>query len=149
MDIADKSQVAHTRVGAVVHMDQQPVADRGNGNRTIPLIGPGSGALQMINGITEIAPGSAIQEHFHNCEESILILSGHAIAFIGGTPHEMKAADASWVPAGVPHFFKNASEVEPLRIFWTYASIEATRTSVASGETRPIAAEHRRLVKAP
>jgi putative monooxygenase len=149
MDVADKSQVGHTHVGAVVHMEQQPVVDRGNGNRTIPLIGPGTGALQMINGITEIAPGSAIPEHFHNCEESILILSGNAIAVIGGTPHEMKASDASWVPAGVPHFFKNASEVEPLRIFWTYASVEATRTSVASGETRPIAAEHRKLVQAP
>lgn len=149
MDAADKSQLSHTSVGAVVHMEQQPVADRGNGNRTIPLIGPGTGALQMINGITEIAPGSAIPEHFHNCEESILILSGHAIAVIGGTPHEMKVADASLVPAGVPHFFENASGVEPLRIFWTYASIEATRTLVASGETRPIAAEHRKLCQAP
>jgi putative monooxygenase len=138
---------ASPSTGAVVLMEQQPVADRGNGNRTIPLIGPGTGALQMINGITEIVPGSAIQEHFHNCEESILILSGNAIAVIDGTPHEMKACDASWVPAGVAHYFKNASDVEPLRIFWTYASIEATRTSVASGETRAIAAEHRKLVQ--
>jgi hypothetical protein len=29
-----------------------------------------------------------------------------------------------------------------MRIFWTYASIEATRTLVATGETRPVAAEH-------
>ena len=42
------------------------MADRGNGNRTIPLISPGSGALEMINDITEIAPGSAIPEYFYN-----------------------------------------------------------------------------------
>ncbi len=147
MNELDPPLVSHSHVGAVVRMEQQPVADRGNGNRTIPLIGPGSGALQMINGITEIAPGSAIPEHFHNCEESILILSGSAIAVIGGTPHHMKVSDASWVPAGVHHFFKNASDVEPLRIFWIYASIEATRTLVASNETRSIAAEHRKLIQ--
>jgi putative monooxygenase len=133
-------------IGAVVHADRQPIADRGNGNRTIPMIGLASGATQMINGITEIAPGSAIQEHYHNCEESILVLSGEAIAVLNGVPHTMKTNDASWVPAGIPHYFKNASQNENLRIFWTYASINATRTLVSTGETRAIAAEHLKLV---
>ncbi len=132
--------------GGVVRAADQPVADRGNGNRTTPLIGPASGATQFVNGITDIAPGQAIKEHYHNCEESILILAGNAIAVIDGVETPLQAPDASWVAAGVRHYFKNASASEPLRIFWTYASPEATRTDAATGETRTIAAEHRKLV---
>jgi putative monooxygenase len=126
----------------------QKVADRGHGNRTIPLIMPSTGSTQLINGITVIAPHSAIQEHYHNCEESILILEGEAIAMIDGVEHRLSASDASWVAAGVPHFFRNASDTAPLRIFWTYASVTATRTNVATGETRPIADEHLRIATA-
>jgi putative monooxygenase len=128
--------------GAVVHAASQAVADRGNGNRTIPMIMPSTGTSTVINGITIIAPHSAIQEHYHNCEESILILEGKAIAVIDGKPHHLQAPDVSWVAAGVPHYFQNGSDTEPLKIFWTYASTEANRTNVATGETKPIAAEH-------
>jgi quercetin dioxygenase-like cupin family protein len=128
--------------GWIAHAATQPVADRGNGNRTIPMITPSCGTSTVINGITFIAPNSAIQEHFHNCEEAILILEGEAIAVIAGKEHRMQVPDVSWVPAGVPHYFRNVSDTLPLRIFWTYSRPDATRTSVATGETRPIAAEH-------
>jgi putative monooxygenase len=128
--------------GAIVRAAEQKIADRGNGNRTIPMVMPSSGTRSVINGITIIAPHSAIQEHYHNCEESILILEGHAIAVIDGEKHHLQAPDVSWVAAGVPHYFQNGSDTVPLKIFWTYASTTATRTSVATGETRPISSEH-------
>jgi quercetin dioxygenase-like cupin family protein len=52
------------------------------------------------------------------------------------------AFDTTWIAANVPHRFVNASSDAPMRIFWTYASIDADRTIIATGETRPIAAEH-------
>ena len=127
---------------AIIRPADQPVADRGGGNRTIPLVMPGTGARQLINGMTIIAPGGAIGEHFHDCEESVLVLDGSGVAVIDGTEHPVQAGDTSWIPPGLPHYFRNVSDVESLRIFWTYASIAATRTLVASGETRPVAAEH-------
>jgi tripartite-type tricarboxylate transporter receptor subunit TctC len=33
---------------------------------------------QMLNGITIFDPGAAIGEHFHNCEESVMVLEGAA-----------------------------------------------------------------------
>jgi putative monooxygenase len=128
--------------GGVVRAAEQKIADRGAGNRTIPMVMPSSGTRSVINGITIIAPHSAIQEHYHNCEESILILEGRAIAVIDGEKHHLQKPDVSWVAAGVPHYFQNGSDTEPLKIFWTYAAIDATRTNVATGETRPISAEH-------
>lgn len=127
---------------AIIRLADQPVADRGGGNRTIPLVTPRTGSTQLINGITMIGPGSAIPEHFHNCEESVIVLDGNAIAVLNGVEHPVRPGDTSWIPAELPHYFRNASATEPLRIFWTYASIKATRTLVATGETRAVAAEH-------
>ena len=52
---SDNAHEETTRRGTVVDVDHQPIA-RGNGNRTIPLIGPRSGACELINGITRF-PG--------------------------------------------------------------------------------------------
>lgn len=127
---------------AVLRPAERPMADRGGGARTIPLVTPGCGAREMLNGITIFDPGAAIGLHFHDCEESVMVLEGDAIAVLDGVEHRLGAGDTTWIKAGVPHFFRNASGSQPMRIFWTYASVEATRTLVATGETRPVAAEH-------
>jgi putative monooxygenase len=127
---------------AVLRLSEQPMIDRGGGARTIPLVNPSVGSRQLLNGITILGPGSAIPEHYHNCEESVIVIEGEATAVIDGAEHRLGPGDTSWIPAGVPHFFRNASAGTALRIHWTYASIDATRTLVATGESRPVAAEH-------
>lgn len=96
----------------------------------------------MLNGITVLEPGAAVPLHIHNCEESVLVLSGRGFAHIDGDEHAVGPNDATWIPAGVPHFFRNPSATEPLAIFWTYASIDATRTILATGVTTRIDQEH-------
>lgn len=127
---------------AVLRPSERPMADRGGGARTIPLVTPATGSRELLNGITIFDPGVAIGQHFHNCEESVMVLEGDAIAVLDGVEHRLGPGDTTWIKAGVPHFFRNASATNQMRIFWTYASIEATRTLVATGETRPVAAEH-------
>lgn len=73
-----------------------------------------------------------------------MVLEGGAIAEIGGMLYPLQAGDTTWVPANVPPRFINASHRAPMRIFWTYASVDATRTLAATGETRPVGAEHGR-----
>jgi putative monooxygenase len=115
--------------------------ERGGGARTIPLVTRGIGSTSMLNGITEFGPGAAIPLHTHNCEESVMVLEGEAIAELDGVQHRMGAYDTTWVPADVPHRFINASASARMRIFWTYASVDATRTIVATGETRSVDSE--------
>lgn len=129
---------------ALFRPSEIPAADRGGGNRTIPLVTRRAGATQLINGITVIAPGSAIQRHFHNCEESVMVLSGEGVAEVAGEEFPVHAQDTTFIPANLPHRFRNASATEPLTIFWTYASVEATRTLVDTGETRSVDSEHAR-----
>ncbi len=134
-----------TREPTVFKPDQIKSHDRGGGARTTPLVTAGVGATGFINGITEFGPGVAIPFHSHNCEESVMLLEGHAYLDIEGQePVRLKPHDTTWLPANLSHRFRNISDSEPMKIFWTYASLQATRTLSATGETRPIAAEHNR-----
>ena len=116
--------------------------DRGRGARTIPLVTRAGGAHSFINGITIFDPGARVPFHRHNCDESIMIIEGRAIADIDGVAHELDAYDTTFLPAGVPHRFRNASQTEPMRMLWIYGSVDATRTLIESGETRAIDSEH-------
>ena len=132
----------HTLKARVLRPSQIKSHDRGGGARTTPLVSPAIGAQGFINGITEFAPGAAIPFHSHNCEESVVMLSGHAYLDIAGEVHEVNPLDTTFIPPNVPHRFRNRSETEPMKILWIYASINATRTLADTGETRPVAAEH-------
>lgn len=116
--------------------------ERGGGARTIPLVSARLGAQTFINGITEFGPGAQIPWHFHNCEESVMLLEGRAVFDIGDDHHDLQARDTTFIPAGVPHRFRNASETEGMKILWIYGRVDATRTLVATGETRSVSAEH-------
>lgn len=126
----------------VLRPGERPMANRGGGARTIPMVTPGCGSTQLLNGFTLFEPGAAIAMHFHNCEESVLMVEGDAIATIDGVEYVLTVGDTTWLPPNVPHYFRNASDTRPMRIFWIYASVDATRTLVETGDTRPIAAEH-------
>jgi quercetin dioxygenase-like cupin family protein len=119
----------------------RPRIDRGGGASTVQLVTPEVGSTSVLNGITSFAPGASIPLHKHNCEESVLVLEGKALIEVDGETRELQALDTTWIAAGVPHRFVNALPDAPMRIFWTYASIDADRTIIATGETRPIAAE--------
>lgn len=129
-------------VGAILRPAELKTNDRGGGAKTTPLVTRKCGSTSLINGITAFEGGASIRMHKHNCEESVMVLEGEAIAEINGVQHRLMANDTTWIPANVPHRFINASDEKPMRIFWTYASVDATRTMIETGETRTIDAEH-------
>lgn len=127
---------------AVLRPADLPAFERGGGASTTPLVTRAIGARVFLNGITLFAPGAGIPLHTHNCAESVVILDGRAVVEIDGTEHRLDRFDTTYVAAGTPHRFRNASLTEPMRILWTYASVDATRTIVETGETARIDAEH-------
>lgn len=68
-------------------------------------------------------------------------IPGAAIAEIDGVCHRLGTFDTTCIPAPVPHRFITPTD-RPRRFFWTYASLETTRTMLATGQTRTIEAEH-------
>jgi putative monooxygenase len=132
------AQLRDGRTAAILRPSEIPPVQRVGGARTIPMVGRGVGARDFLNGITMFPPGAAIPEHFHNCDESVLVLHGSAVAHVDGVERDVATGDTSFIPAGIPHFFQNASDTEELHIFWTYASVDANRTIVATGVTTRI-----------
>ena len=109
--------------------------DRGNGVATIPYVGKWNCADNKITtGQTTFQPGTGLPLHTHNCEESVLILEGQAVAQIEDQTFDLEPGQATWVPTGVPHCFYNRGE-SVMRIYWVYGARDVTRTITATGET--------------
>ena len=130
------------RQAAVLHPASIKSHDRGGGARTTPLVTPSVGSTSFINGITAFDAGVAIPFHSHNCEESVMLLEGEAMLDIDGKEIPLQEQDVTWIPPNVPHRFRNMSATKPMRIFWTYARNDATRTLTDTGVTNFISAEH-------
>lgn len=127
---------------SVLRPGELPAHNRGGGASTVPLVTRAVGARVFLNGTTHFDGGAGIPLHTHNCPESVVILDGTAIVEIDGTEHRLERGDTTYVDAGTPHRFRNASATEPMRILWTYASVDATRTIVETGVTTRVDAEH-------
>jgi quercetin dioxygenase-like cupin family protein len=130
---------------AVLRPAEMPTHDRGGGASTTPLVGPSVGAMAFINGITSFAPGTAIPFHSHNCEESVMLLEGEAMLDIDGQASvRLQPLDTTWLPPNLSHRFRNLSDTQPMKILWTYARLDATRTLTESGVTNFVSTEHGR-----
>lgn len=124
-----------TQTGTIVaYGDITPFA-RGDGVETRLMVGKGvDDAAPFTTGTTTFPAGCAAPLHTHNCAEQVTILSGQAEAMVGGAVRTLGAMDTSFVPAEVPHYFRNIGD-GPLTILWIYAARDVTRTFVETGET--------------
>ncbi|MES4903371.1 MULTISPECIES: cupin domain-containing protein [unclassified Streptomyces] len=82
----------------------------------------------MVTALVERVLSRAVPREPPTCE-------GDAIVEIDGAEHRLTRFDTTYVAAGTPHRFRNASDTEPMRILWIYASVDATRTLVETGIT--------------
>jgi quercetin dioxygenase-like cupin family protein/quinol monooxygenase YgiN len=126
----------------VFRLADLPSKDRGAGAKTTPLVTAARGGTTYLNGITQFLPGAAIGHHTHNVAESVIVIQGHAVVDIDGAETSLATFDTTFVPANIPHHFTNASDTEPMAIFWTYGSLDSTRTMSATGERGRIDDEH-------
>ena len=122
--------------------DALPRYERGGGARTTPLVTPAVGARSFLTGYTSVSGGAEIPFHSHNCEESVVLMEGRAVLDIDGREYNLKPHEATYIPPGISHRFRNLSKTEPMKILWIYANASATRTITATGATHPVLAEH-------
>jgi mannose-6-phosphate isomerase-like protein (cupin superfamily)/dienelactone hydrolase len=128
-------QPGSTAAPLVIRAEDIEPFSRGAGVVTLPYVGAWiSRDCRVTTGVTVFPAGAAIGLHTHNVEESVLVLQGRASVTIGSDVVELDAGAATWVPAGMPHRFANSGDGE-LRIYWTYAGHDITRTLCATGET--------------
>lgn len=121
--------------GTIVRYTEIAPFARGDRVETRLMVGratdPGA---PFTTGTTVFPEGSAAPLHSHNCAEQVTILSGEAEAMVGGEVVRLGPMDTSFVPADVPHYFRNIGD-GPLTILWVYGARDVTRTFVETGET--------------
>jgi mannose-6-phosphate isomerase-like protein (cupin superfamily) len=114
----------------------QPFA-RGDGVKTRLMVGKGiSDAAPFTTGTTVFPANSAAPLHSHNCAEQVTVLEGRAEACVDGKLSQLGPMDTSFIPAHLPHYFRNTGEGR-LVILWIYGARDVTRTFVDTGETVP------------
>lgn len=119
---------------AILKFDELTPVDRGTGVVTRLIVHKGLGSEHLTNGITRFDPGAKIAVHWHNCDESVVIIEGDALAEVAGKTYPMTQYDTTFVKAGVPHRFSNVSD-KPMAILFTYGAAQVTRTFADSGIT--------------
>ncbi len=118
----------------LIRFGEAPAVDRGNGVRTVPMANKGVGASGISTGITQIAPGTGIPLHSHNCDEVGMIVEGEAWCEIAGEKFKVGTFDSAFIPAGVIHRFWNEGD-KPMKLYWVYTTDHVTRTFAETGET--------------
>ena len=111
------------RHDSIKHLERAP------GVTVSSMVGEETGATQISSGITTFAPGSSNTTHYHNAEESVIVIEGEGVMVIGGEEHHVKPNDAAFITPGTHHRITNTGD-RPFRIAWSYATIHVSRTLV-------------------
>jgi HTH-type transcriptional regulator, repressor for puuD len=129
------AMTSHTDDCLLMHANETQAIDRGAGVKTTPLVGRWNCEHNAVTtGTTTFEPGKSIPLHYHNVEETVMVLEGAGRVIMGNDSFDVKVGDVTWVPAGVHHNFTNTGG-GTMKIYWVYGGRDVTRTIVATGET--------------
>jgi putative monooxygenase len=94
-------------------------ADTRRGGDVRTLLSPKSvGSTSGFGGVATIESGDWISEHYHPySEEFIYVVSGTIVADLDGSPHEVQAGQALFIPINVKHRLKNEGGEEAHIVF--------------------------------
>ena len=92
------------------------------------LVDGDAGATQISSGVAEFAIGASAPMHYHDAEESVIVVEGEGLMVIDGQEHIVHPNDAAFISPGA-HSIANHGN-QPFKISWTYASINWSTTPV-------------------
>ena len=93
------------------------------------LVDGNTGSTQISSGVAEFAVGARAPMHYHDAEESVIVIEGEGLMVTNGEEHVVIPNDAAFISAGAHHSIANHGD-RPFKISWTYASINWSTTPV-------------------
>ncbi|NQW23557.1 MAG: cupin domain-containing protein [SAR202 cluster bacterium] len=93
------------------------------------LVDGSTGATQISSGVAEFAAGASAPTHYHDAEESVIVIEGEGLMVINGEEHIVRPNDAAFISPGAHHSIANHGN-QPFKIAWSYASINWSTTAV-------------------
>jgi quercetin dioxygenase-like cupin family protein len=111
------------RFDDVEHQNKRP------GVLLTSLVDGDTGATLISSGVAEFAVGASAPTHYHDAEESVIVIEGEGLMVINGEEHIVTPNDAAFISPGAHHSIANHGD-QPFKISWTYASINWSTTPV-------------------
>ncbi len=111
------------RFDSVEHQQKRP------GVLLTSLVDGDTGATKISSGVAEFEVGASAPTHYHDAEESVIVIEGEGLMVINGEEHIVKPNDAAFISPGAHHSIANHGD-QPFKISWTYASINWSTTPV-------------------
>ena len=108
---------------SVEHQNNRP------GVMLTSLVDGDTGATKISSGIAEFAVGAKAPMHYHDAEESVIVVEGEGLMVINGEEHIVTPNAAAFISPGAHHSIANHGD-QPFKISWTYASINWSTTPV-------------------
>ena len=78
----------------VIRANEVDTLQRAEGVTVASHINKEFGATEISSGITSFEPGRSNTTHYHNAEESVIVIEGAGILMINGVEHQVAAGDA-------------------------------------------------------
>ena len=113
----------------LVRFDSVEHQERRMGVVLTSLVDGDTGATQISSGIAEFAVGASAPTHYHDAEESVIVIEGEGLMIVNGEEHVVRPHDAAFISPGAHHSIANHGPT-PFKISWTYASINWSTTPV-------------------
>ena len=113
----------------VIRREEIDSVQRGPGVSVASSVTKEVGATEISSGITTFQAGTSNTTHYHNAEESVIVIEGEGILMINGEENHVRQYDAAFITPGTHHRLINTGET-PFKIAWSYATVEVTRTLV-------------------
>ena len=111
------------RFDSVEHEERRP------GVNLTSLVDGTSGSTKIFSGIAEFAVGASAPTHYHDAEETVIVLEGEGIMVLEGVEHRVNPNDGAFITPGAHHGIANGGD-KPFKICWSYASINWSTTPV-------------------
>ena len=113
----------------VIRREEVDSAQRAPGVSVASSVTKEVGATEISSGITTFQAGTSNTTHYHNAEESVIVIEGEGILMINGEENHVRQYTAAFIAPGTHHRPINTGEI-PFKIAWSYATVDVTRTLV-------------------
>mgnify|MGYP002525682595 CR=1 FL=1 len=99
----------------VIRKEEVETVQRAPGVSVASSVTKEVGATEISSGITTFQAGTSNTTHFHNAEESVIVIEGEGIIIIDGEENYVRQYDAAFITPGTHHRLINPSN-EPFKI---------------------------------
>ena len=113
----------------IIRREEVEILQRAPGVSVASSVTKENGATDISSGITTFQEGTSNTTHYHNAEESVIIIEGQGILIINGEEHRVRQYDSAFITPGTHHRLINTGDT-PFKVAWSYATVEVTRTLV-------------------